>query len=140
VLGFRNFSMSQIEVFVHGSCVLHSCLKMGCHLKSGIWKGSASYSKSQVEVLIFPLYAVSILLPIHPLQKRERHLKLGIFLGSLPLVFIPCLKLRSSFAIVHPSIHIPKTGCRVKLGLGGAQLFYSNVPKLRFSFLTGVLF
>jgi len=121
---FVNFPCLKLRSSYTGCAFSIHVLKWDVTSNQGFGSCSASYSKSQVEVLIFHhMLCPSFFLFIH--FKRERHLKLGFFLGSLPLVFIPCLKLRSSFAVVHPSIHIPKTGCHVKLGFGGAQLFYS---------------
>jgi hypothetical protein len=102
----------------------------------GIWKCSASYSKSQVEVLIFHhMLCPSFFLFTH--FKRERHLKLGFFwILAFGIYSISQIEV---FICGCASIHShPQNGMSRQVGIWWCSTFLFHVPKLRFSFLAGV--
>jgi hypothetical protein len=59
--------------------------------------------------------------PIHVLKNGKSH---EIWGGFGAWLLILCLKLRSSFTIIHP-YSCPKMECHIKLGFGWCSTFYS---------------
>ncbi len=134
---FVNFPCLKLRSSYTGCASSIHVLKWDVTSNQGFGSGSASYSKSQVEVLIFHhMLCPSFFLFIH--FKRERHLKLGFFFGILAFGIYSMSQIEV-FIRGCASIHShPKNGMSRQIRIWWCTTFLFHVPKLRFSFLTGV--